>query len=194
MPKKFLTRKDVVTLLDLASEEICDFDCGEVCASKNRNKVPYCCDDDKVIPVLYRGELEYFQKRSQLWREFKPRTKHERKLVNELEDHNVMARCKGPAKCERDHRGFVCRSFPTYPWFGRNDRVTGLYFSRTLNGKCVLIDRPELIRKKYIRNQIRFWNYLLDRVDGEREFYRDFAASSKKRLTSHGKEFIVLKP
>ena len=56
MPKKFLTRKDVVTLLELASEEICDFDCGEVCASKNRNKIPYCCDDDKVIPLPDRNK------------------------------------------------------------------------------------------------------------------------------------------
>ena len=193
MAKKYLTQRDVRILLDLTDEEICDFDCGQICARKNRNKIPYCCDIDKVIPILYRSVFEYFQKHTDMWCLFKPRNKHERKMVEELEDYQVMARCKGAQKCERHYRAFVCRNFPTYPYFNSHGRVVGLFFSRTLNGKCILIDRPEFIRKKYIRANIEFWNYLLDRVTGEREFYQKFARTSEKRHGSLGKDFIILR-
>ena len=193
MPKDCLTQKDLKILLELSDEEIANFDCGAVCAKKNRNKIPYCCDVDSVIPVLYRAEFEYFQKRSKLWREFRPRSRHEKKMVAELEDYYIMAKCRGPAKCERKHRGLVCRNFPTYPYFDKAGRLVGLFFSRTLNGNCVLIDRPDLIRKKYIKSQMKFWNYLFDRMEGEREFHMKFAQTSEKRLKSIGKNFIVLR-
>jgi len=193
MVRKYLSEKDIKILLDYSSEEIADFDCGEVCSRKNRNKIPYCCDDDKVIPVLYTAELDYYKKHSRLWREFRPRNKHERKMAEELESYNILAKCKGPGKCEREYRAFVCRNFPTYPYFNGNGRVVGLFFSRTLNGKCVLIDKPELIRKKYIRGQVKFWNYIFDRIPGEREFHMQFAKTAEKRMKSLGKEFIVLR-
>ena len=193
MAKKHLKVKDIEKLLEFTSEEICDFDCGEICSRKNRNRIPYCCDIDKVVPVLYREEFDYFKKRTDMWRLFRPRCKEEKKMVDELDKNQVMARCKGPKKCDRRYRGFVCRNFPTYPYFNGKGRVVGLFFSRTLNGKCVLIDRPEIIRKEYIRSQIKFWNYLLNRVPGEREFYQKFASSSKKRQRTLGKKFIVLR-
>ena len=114
-------------------------------------------------------------------------------MVTELDENQVMARCKGPKKCDRRYRGLVCRNFPTYPYFNGKGRVVGLFFSRTLNGKCILVDQPDMIRKRYIRSQIKFWNYLLDRVPGEREFYQKFAASSEKRQRTLGKKFIVLR-
>ena len=191
--KKYLKQKDMKILLELTSEEICDFDCGAICSKKSINKIPYCCDIDKVIPVLYRGEFDYFNKRSDLWKEFKPRNKHERKLVDELESNQVMAKCKGPKKCDRRYRGFVCRNFPTYPYFNSSGKVVGLFFSRTLNGKCVLIDHPEFIRKKYIRDNVKFWNRLLELVPDELEFYQQFAKTSEKRMRSIGKEFIVMR-
>lgn len=193
MAKKYLIQKDVKVLLEFSDEEICDFDCGEICSKKNRNRIPYCCDIDKVVPILYRAEFEYFQKRSDMWRIFKPRNKEEKKMVEELENYQVLARCKGPKKCDRPYRGFVCRNFPTYPYFNSRGRVVGLFFSRTLNGKCVLIDRPDFIRKKYIRANVKFWNYLFDHIPGEREFHQKFAATSEKRMRTLGKEFIILR-
>jgi thiol-disulfide isomerase/thioredoxin len=193
MAKKYLSEKDIITLLKLSSEEIADFDCGAECSKRNRNKVPYCCDIEKVIPVLYRAEFDYFSKRSKMWREFKPRNKAEREMAEELEGYNMLAKCRGVAKCERENRGFVCRNFPTYPYFNKSGKVVGMFFSRTLNPNCILIDKPDLIRKEYIRSQIKFWNYIFDRVPGEREFHMKFAKTSEKRMKSIGKEFFVMR-
>jgi hypothetical protein len=185
-----LTDRDIEHSLKLLREEICDFDCGAICASRNRDGVPYCCDNSTAIPVLYREEYRYLKKRTGMWRHHKP------KKSEKLEDleYQIYAKCRGPENCEREHRGIVCRNFPTYPYFDKNGKCVALFFNRTLKHQCYLVDRPALIRKEFIQANVRFWNFILPKVKGEWDFYRSFADRMERMAKRHGINFVLLRP
>jgi len=185
-----LTPKDFKHIYKLLDEEICDFDCGEICSDRNRNGLPYCCDNETAIPVLYHEEYEYLKKRTDMWKKHKPKKSEK---LEELE-YQIYAHCKGPAHCEREHRGIVCRNFPTYPYFDDDGKCIALFFNRTLKGQCYLIDRPALIRKEYIRTNIEFWNYILPKVKDEWDFYRSFAKKMERMANRHELNFVLMWP
>ncbi len=185
-----LKKKDFDHIFELLDEEVCDFDCGEICSGRNRESLPYCCDNETAMPVLYHEEYDYLRKCTEMWKKHKPK-KGEK--LEELE-YQIYAKCEGPAKCDRRYRGVVCRNFPTYPWFDDDGKVIALFFSRTLKGKCYLVDRPALIRKEFIGTNIEFWNYVLPKVKGEWDFYRSFAKQTEKMVRRHGLNFILLWP
>lgn len=185
-----LTAKDIEYIYKLLDVEMCDFDCGKICASKRKNKIPYCCENIKAMPVLYREEYKFLKAKTKMWKEHKP---HKTEKLSELE-FSIYAKCKGHKNCERRFRGIVCRNFPTYPYFNPGGKTIGLFFNRSLKGKCYLIDRPALIRKDFIEANIEFWNYLLPKIPMEWDFYIRLAEQTEKMLKRHGIRFVILKP
>jgi hypothetical protein len=185
-----LTEKDIKHMYKLLDVEICDLDCGKICAANRKSRVPYCCENVAAMPVLYRKEYKYLRSKTRLWREHKPR---KGEGLEELE-FSIYAKCKGYEKCERRFRGIVCRNFPTYPYFNEGGKVIGLFFNRALKAKCYLTDRPALVRKDFIKANIEFWNYVLPRIPEEWEFHIKFSEKMKKMVQRHELRFIVLTP
>jgi hypothetical protein len=185
-----LTDKDIKHMYGLLDGEMCDFDCGEVCSLKHRKRMPYCCENINAMPVLYREEYKYLRSQTKMWKKHNPR---EGEHLDELE-FSIYAKCKGYDKCERRFRGIVCRNFPTYPYFNAGGKAIGLFFNRSLKGRCYLIDRPGVIRKEFIKANIEFWNFLLPKVPDEWDFYIKFAEQMERMVKRHGRRFIILKP
>jgi len=186
-----LRHKDIEEFYRLLDEEIAEFDCGAKCAPRNRNKVPYCCDISKAIPLMYREEYDYVRRHTAMWQPYRLKDKGEK--LDELEYH-VYLECRGPAQCERPWRSIVCRIFPTYPAMDEDGRPIGLFFNTVLRDKCHLVGRPELVRPAFIRNHVAFWNLLFERHAGERDFHAGLFRQTQARYRRLRKPFIILMP
>ena len=186
-----LRQEDIEEFYRLLDEEIADFDCGATCAPRNRNKIPYCCDISKAVPLMYHEEYDYVRRHTTMWRPYKP--KNSPKSLDELEYH-VYLRCPGPERCDRRWRGIVCRTFPTYPYMDQHGRVTGLFFNTVLRDKCTLVGRPDLIRPAFICKHVIFYNLLFERHGGEKEFHAALSRRTEARYRRLAKPFIIMMP
>jgi hypothetical protein len=186
-----LRHSDIEEFYRLLDVEVADFDCGAICARRNRSGVPYCCDISKTVPLLYHEELDYVRRHTRMWRIHKPTNSHEE--FDELEYH-VYAECRGPERCERRWRSIVCRIFPTYPYMDENARAIGLFFNTVLRDRCFLVERPELIRPAFVRSHLAFWNLLFERHAGEKEFHAQLCRQTEARYRRLRKPFVVMMP
>jgi len=186
-----LRQKDIREFYRLLDEEIAEFDCGALCAPRNRNGVPYCCDVSKAIPLMYHEEYDYVRPRTRMWRPYRPKDPNED--LDEMEYH-LYVECRGPERCERPWRSIVCRIFPTYPYTDDGGRAIGLFFNTVLRDKCYLAGRPELIRPAFVRNHLTFWNLLFERHEGEKEFHAELSRRTEARHRRLGKPFTIITP
>ncbi len=189
-----LTVKELKRLYRDFDIPVSAFDCGEVCAGRRRRKIPYCCDHYEAVPVLYREEYAFLRARTSMWRPFRGRNPAERKMVRDLREDHIYTVCSGPKSCDRRYRGLVCRIFPVYPYLNASGEITGLYFNRTLRGKCILVDRPDFVQPAYIEQAISYWNAFLDLRPEEHEFYCRLTRSTENRVHGQGRRLIVIRP
>lgn len=165
-----LTEKDFEFLHKILKSNVCDFDCGKICAEKNKG-IPYCCDIDSVVPVLFKNEYKYLMGKTDLWREFVPEDEDDEKLFENIGYDDVLAICKGHKKCKREFRGFICRSFPFYPFIDESMNFIGMTYNYDFKDKCIILENPYIISKTYIEEFMKAWQYI---------FLKD-----KDELTSH---------
>ena len=165
-----LTEKDVETIYKQFTSTPTKFDCGKKCAPKNGG-IPVCCDADRAIPVVYRAELNYLLKRTDLWKKLNPKSEYEKKLVKETDPENVYVHCKGPAKCDRKYRSFTCRIFPLYPYLDLEGNTLGLVFNRAVGDDCYLLDKPGLISLKHVKDALSVWKTVFLKMPGEKELF-----------------------
>jgi len=170
---------------------VCDFDCGQLCAPLN-NGVPACCKGDEVIPVLYVGEFRRLLERTNLWEAFQPKTAHDRKLVDDHEGHQ-LAVCRGVAHCERDNRSLNCRTFPFSPYLDHDGRVGGLVYDlEAAEGKCPLVDLPQTVTRRYIREARAFWTALLVESAEDRRFHTEESVRLRRQCGGRREAVMVL--
>ena len=169
--KRKLTEKKLKQLYRLLSVPMTDFDCGKDCAPQN-NGVPYCCDQDKVTPVLFKDEYRWHRTQRGFWRKMPVKTKSDRKLVEESCSYNVFAVCPGVQKCRRTVRSLTCRLFPFEPFLDSTGTVQGLVYQDGNNGSCSLMNKPQHVYNPlYIRNAIRVWQELVETFPEDKEMY-----------------------
>lgn len=170
---------------------ITDFDCGQLCAPLNGG-VPVCCKSEDVIPVLYVGEFKRLLERTQLWETFQPQNAHERRLVADNGEYQ-LAVCKGVAHCERENRSLNCRSFPFLPYVDHDGAVQGLVYDYdSAEGKCPLVELPQVVTKRYISEALSFWSQILVKSPEEQRFYGDESAGLRRRFAREGTGVPVL--
>ena len=163
------SKLDFSALYELLDAPVTAFDCGQLCAPANGG-VPVCCDHDKVIPVLYKGEFKMLMERTELWRPWKAETRAEKKMKSELSDYALCV-CKGAAFCERDNRSLNCRTFPFAPYFDHDGVLSGLVFDyEAAEGKCPLLDLPGVATRSYIEQSLDFWAAVCTADRSEAEF------------------------
>ncbi|MFC1461914.1 hypothetical protein ACFLQR_05295 [Verrucomicrobiota bacterium] len=171
MQKTGLTERHLRRFHRLLSTPMLDFDCGKLCAGA-RGGVPYCCDNDREGPVLFREEYEWRRKQGPFWQRMPIKTKEDRELVDESMDHYVFAICPGARSCQRRHRAIVCRIFPFEPHVNRSGRVLGLAYRDEKDKECPLVRQPpEIYKPRYVSNAILFWREFLNLVPDEKELY-----------------------
>lgn len=175
------SRLDFARLYDRFDAPVTDFDCGQLCAPLN-DGIPVCCHGESVIPVLYKGELKMLLERTELWSRWVPQDEEERELE---EDHDefALATCKGVQHCERDNRSLNCRTFPLFPYFDHDDELAGLVYDyEAAEGKCPLVEMPQVVTVRYIEQALEFWAALAAGDERERKHYLDESATLRRRF------------
>jgi hypothetical protein len=182
-----LSPEQIQEYYSLLNEEITTYDCGTLCAPLN-NGVPFCCSVKFAVPLLYKTEFSYLRSKGEMWSEWNPKTKKEKRLLKDLSAAEVYCECKGAANCTRDQRSISCRTYPLEPYINENGEVTGLVFVEDFTVKsddgnpihCPLKDRPEDIRQEYIKNALLFWKELL-RIPAEYNTYVESSRTLRRR-------------
>lgn len=168
-------------------------DCGELCAPEN-DGVPFCCDCDWLIPVMYENEYAYLKKKTNLWRRFRPRTQHEKNIIEQTDDSTVFGDCLGHEECDRRFRSVSCRIFPFEPYLDLEGNLLGLTYSYRLDTECPIYNKPKLVSKRFITDQLRMWEYIFRKDPSEKELYREQSIQIRRYCSRKKKPLYVLTP
>lgn len=189
-----LEEEEIAYYYSLLSEELTNYDCGTLCKDQNGG-IPFCCSVENAVPILYKAEFSYLKKRTDLWKIWKPQTKHEINLKKNQEDkHTIFCECKGVAFCERENRSISCRTFPLEPYIDKRGVFVGLVFMREFMHGCPLTQRVNDIRQEFIDMNFLFWEKLMLRKPNEYETYRKSSIAYRRYRTKTKKKFPIFFP
>lgn len=183
-----ISDRELEELYDLLSVEMMRRDCGRLCAPLN-DGVPYCCENDRTVPALYKDEYAWQRRKGPYWRRMRCRSEVDRALRESIEGdgYAVAAFCPGPAACDRSRRALVCRTYPLEPHLDERGEMLGLTFNYSPDHPCPLIGNPGArFNRAYIRNAVRVWRRLLELFPRERELYIEESRRLRRRLGRKG--------
>jgi hypothetical protein len=186
-----IEQEDVKRIYRAFHQPVVEFDCGRKCAEINGG-VPICCDDSHAIPVLYRSEMMYLRKKTDLWRSFRAYDAHEREMASELPGDQCFARCKGHEHCERENRSFSCRTFPFFPYFTKDRTFFGLSYYWEYRGRCWILERHDLVRPDFVDGFVRAWEIIFEKKPDEADFFHTFSAVCRSAHTRMKRSFVVV--
>jgi hypothetical protein len=185
------SRLDFPALYEILKAPVTAFDCGQLCAPANGG-VPVCCEGEKVVPVLYKGEFKMLMERTGLWRPWVPADAHERRMQRDLADYQ-LAVCKGAAHCERDNRSLNCRTFPFAPYLDHDRVIAGLVYDyEAAEGKCPLVALPGVVTERYIHESLEFWSVVLTQDAAEADFQWQESEKLRRSFGRRGRTIPVL--
>ena len=98
-----LAEEEIQFYYSLLDESITDYDCGDLCKDANGG-VPYCCQSQHAVPLLYKNEYKYLRSVGDLWHEWRPMDAEDRKLKETEGEDQIFCECKGVEHCIRDQR------------------------------------------------------------------------------------------
>ena len=175
------TPAQIEELLSILTVPVTDFDCGTLCAPGNGG-VPVCCDKNLIVPVLYKTEYKLLRGRSDLWRPFRPETKQQHELGEDMRACDRLCECKGVAHCERDNRSIACRTFPLEPYLDHDGELAGLVYNLDFKGTCPLIGSKHPVQPIYIEQAMAMWTKAFSWSAKERLFYIEHSQTLRRSL------------
>jgi len=184
-----LSDKKLEELYALLSVPMIDFDCGKECAPMNGG-LPFCCDEKATVPLIFWDELRWHQRDGGFWRRMPKRGKVARDLADKCEDEfEVLAVCPGAAKCIRDKRALICRTFPLEPHCDSLGRVLGLTYDYSEDLQCPLVGREDVtFNPIFIRNCIRFWREILRLMPLQKRLYTRESLKLRRKFRKQGRK------
>lgn len=191
--KPRISEKQLRRFRKLLSVRMIDFDCGKLCAPKN-DGIPYCCENESCVPILFREEFNWHQKNGKFWKRMPPVTKEIKKFIDESVDYYVFSKCPGPAGCKRTKRSLNCMTFPFEPYVNRKGEVPGLTRVDGDNSVCPLTKKPKnVFNPLYISNSIKFWQELFALYPEEEELYIGETRKRERRAKRRGEKVRIFK-
>ncbi|MBR31127.1 MAG: hypothetical protein CMN77_07410 [Spirochaetaceae bacterium] len=196
-----LSEEEIQYYYTLLDESITDYDCGDLCKDANGG-VPYCCQSQHAVPLLYKNEYKHLRNVGDLWHEWRPVDADDKKLKETEGDDQIFCECKGVQHCIRDQRSISCRTFPLEPYLDRRGVLVGLTFIRdfvdkdpdTGRIKCPLSRKKQDIRQDFIDSHFIFWEKLMLRKEDEYETYLETSKSLRREKARTGRRFEILYP
>lgn len=193
-PQADFEEDEIAYYYSLLQEELTEYDCGTLCKEEN-DGIPFCCLVENAVPILYKKEFKLLKSRSKLWKAWKPKTKHDKKMFEEHDGGDtIFCECKGIAHCERENRSISCRTFPLEPYIDTRGVLVGLVFMREFTHGCPLTKKAKDIRQPFIDNHFLFWEKLLLRKEDEYELYLKSSRGYRISRGKTGKKFKILYP
>jgi hypothetical protein len=191
--KKRITEKKLRRFYRLLSVRMIDFDCGRLCAPGNGG-IPYCCDNDGVVPILFHEEYAWRRKTGKFWKRMPPKNREIRKFIEESESYYVFSQCPGPGRCARSKRSFNCMTYPFEPHVNKDGEIVGLTFVNTDKDDCPLVGKSKKVfNPVYISNCITFWRELFELYPEEEELYIDESSKRERRAKRNGTRIPILR-
>ena len=191
--KTRISEKQLRRFHRLLSVKMIDFDCGEICAPQN-NGIPKCCENEFVVPVLFREEYNWHRKNGKFWKRMPPKTKEIRKFIEESETYYVFSQCPGPKDCRRSKRSFNCMIFPFEPYVSREGNITGLMFVEGDKDTCPFLGKPQqTFNPAYIVNYVKFWTEMFELYPEEKEMYMKESRKREGKAKKKGKRFRLIR-
>jgi hypothetical protein len=156
-----LDQSHIRTLYKIFSTSITGFDCGEKCSVYNENHAPFCCDIRHVIPSAYTQEWEYLHQNTNLWHLISQDDKILLKQISaELPDDQVLIKCQGAPKCQRNFRSITCRAFPFFPYIDHQGKFIGLTYYWDFEDRCWLINHLDTVSPQYRDEFINAFDFI----------------------------------
>jgi len=184
------TKTQITELLKILHAPVTDIDCGTLCAPDN-DGVPICCDKERIVPVLYRGEYALLRERSDLWRPFRPSTKQQESLGDDMRSCDRLCECKGVAHCERENRSLACRTFPLEPYLDHEGDLVGLVWNYDFQGTCPLVAARHRVRGDYVDQCMTMWETAFGWSEDEWEFHFGHSESLRRSFGQKRKKIPV---
>jgi hypothetical protein len=154
-----------------------EFDCGQLCAPHNPNRIPFCCDICHAVPAAYHQEWAYLETYTDLWHKWRgdeciSEQVDPQAIRAETPSHLCLLACKGVAFCLREYRASSCRQFPFFPYITSDDRFIGLAYNWDFEDKCWVISHLGEVNMQYRQEFIDTYDVLLaDWPDEYDSFY-----------------------
>jgi hypothetical protein len=180
-------------LLATLTVPVTEIDCGTLCAPDN-DGIPICCDKSRIVPVLYKTEYRVLRARSDLWRPFRPQTKDQRELGEDMRSCDKLCECKGVAHCERDNRSLACRTFPLEPYLDHDGELVGLVWNMDFEGTCPLVMSRHKVRQDYIEQAMAMWRKAFEWAPKEQEFYMGHSQTTRRSFGQKRRKVPVFTP
>jgi hypothetical protein len=124
-------------------------DCGLKCGPYNDYGVPICCDIHQLIPSAFELEWNYLKENTDLWQPWSSSELLAQEIEDELQDGQVLLKCKGYQECQRDFRTLTCRAFPFYPYLNSKDNLDGLAYYPEFRYGCWIISNLDVVSQSY---------------------------------------------
>ncbi|MDX2225384.1 MAG: hypothetical protein SFV21_21695 [Rhodospirillaceae bacterium] len=166
-------------------------DCGKKCAPYNQG-IPVCCDHERAVPLVDKGEWDLLRGRTDLWRIYKPVTKHDIKEFGDLAPGCKAILCKGAKFCERDNRTIACRAFPFFPYFTPDKKLFGLSYYWNFEGLCWVISNLTVVERPFIDQMVAACETIFEKDDDERDVYLTFSATMRGVFTKWNRKIPIL--
>jgi len=180
-------------LYNAFTAEVCDFNCGTLCAPDNGGE-PACCRNDGCAPILYKDELRYLKSNTDMWRRRRARNEEERKEFAEIEDYICYGGCKGVTHCDRRYRSLTCRFFPFEPYIEKSGQFPGLTWVYRCDYLCPLIGNREVrINQEYIDQSVRVWWSMFALYPEEYSCYYEESEKTRRTLKRRGKRVRIFR-
>lgn len=175
-------------------------DCGQMCAPRNPDGKPFCCDICHAVPAAYKSEWNFLQNNTQLWHTWRgdecknisdPITERARLSV-ETPESMVLLACKGPTECERQFRALSCRQFPFFPYVTADYRFIGLAYEWEFEGKCWVIENLNVVSAKYRAQFIATFDRLFALFDQVFDDYAQYSDEMRKVFVARKRRIPIL--
>lgn len=171
---------------------ISHFDCGEKCAPYNGG-VPICCDTRHSVPTAYHEEWTYLQENTDLWHLWAPENQADfDRLAAEAGSELVLIECQGAARCQRDYRSLVCRSFPFFPYIDSSGQVLGLSVYWEYEDRCWVISNLDRVSDDYRAAFIQAHERLFTLKPGEKNNFVSHSARMREVFAAEDRAIPLL--
>ncbi len=168
---------------------ISDRDCGQYCAQHNPNAIPFCCDINYAIPVIYKQEWKYLKKHTDMWQAWRSED-YQKPGLNNFEvslktpKNMLLMVCKGVNACQRGYRSFSCRQFPFIPYVTADYRFIGMAYDWNFESQCWLISNLGEVSLAYRQAFVNVFDAIFTHWQGEFDSYGELG----EELRMHFKE------
>ncbi len=179
---------------------ICELDCGRMCAPRNPNGKPFCCDICHAVPAVYESEWSYLRDATDLWHPWrgdecaaeKEPEKERARLQAELPPGMILLACKGPAECQRAFRSLGCRQFPFYPYVSADYRFLGLAGSWEFEAPCWVLEHLEVVSEAYRSQFVQTYDRIFALFQEEFENYAWHSERARRYYAAWRRRFALL--